>query len=218
VRNESSSLARRSGLAAVLGATLTAGAVGAELVHGVEDGSSIENLPLFLIYVGTGGLGMALLAAAIVGLRRLHRAEGAEVGRAGRVGFRLAIFGALANVAFMVVYFVGAVATGETVEAAFLLFALGFLALLAGQVLLSVGLRRGGLLGPGWAAPLAGVAAIVLALSTEADPYHDIGLFLFFGSWFALGCALLWRYPRRRRVHSGAQLRETASERAVSRR
>jgi len=208
VSNEGSTLARRSGLAAVLGATLTAGSVGAELVHSVEDGSSIVNLPLFLVYVGTGGLGMALLTAAIIGLRRLHKAESAEVGRAGRLGFGLAIFGALANVAFMVVYFVGAVATGETVEEAFLLFALGFLALLAGQVLLGFGLRRGGLLGPGWTAPLAGVAAIVLAITTDADPYHDIGLFLFFGSWFALGCAVLWRYPRRQR--------KTASERAVS--
>ncbi len=216
MKNENSTLARRSGLAAVLGATLTAGSVGAELVHGVEDGSSIVNLPLFLVYVGTAGLGMALLAAAIVGLRRLHRAEGAEVGRAGRVGFRLAVFGALAVVAFTVVYFVGAVATGETVEAAFLLFALGFLALLVGQVLLGVGLRRGGLLGLGWAAPLAGVAAIALAITTDADPYHDIGLFLFFGSWFALGCAVLWRYPRRQRALSDALSRKTASERTAS--
>ena len=213
-----STLARRSGLASVLGATLTAGSVGAELVHGVEDGSSIVNLPLFLVYVGTGGLGVALLAAAIVGLRRLHRAEGAEVGRAGRVGFRLAIFGTLANVAFTVVYLVGAVATGETVEAAFLLFALGFLALLAGQVLLGFGLRRAGLLGFGWATPLAGVAAIVLAITTDADPYHDIGLFLFFGSWFALGCAVISRYSQWRRVLSGTPRRNTPSEGAVSRR
>lgn len=199
-----STLARRSGLAAILGATLLAGSVGAELVHAVEDGTSIVNLPLFLVYVGTGGLGMALLAAAIVGLRRLHRAEGAEVGRAGRVGFRLAIFGALANVAFTVVYFAGAVATGETVEAAFLLFALGFLSLLVGQVLLGIGLRRGGLLGRGWAAPLAGVAAIALAITTDADPYHDLGLFLFFGSWFALGCAVLSRSSARPAVSSEA--------------
>lgn len=204
MKSGSSALARRSGLAAIAGATLTAGSVGAELVHGVEDGSSIVNLPLFLAEVGTYGLGMALLVAAIVGLRTLHRAEGVEVGRAGRVGFRLAIFGTSASVAFAVVYFVGALATGETVEAAFLLYALGFLALLAGQVLLGFGLRRGGLLGPGWAAPLAGVAAIALAITTDADPYHDIGLFLFFGSWFALGCAVLWRYSARPAVSSEA--------------
>lgn len=204
MRSGSSTIAKRSGLAAVLGATLSAGSVGAELVHGVEDGSSIVNLPLFLAYVGTGGLGMALLVAALVGIRALHRAEGAEVGRAGRVGFRLAIFGTSANVAFAAVYFVAALATGETAEAAFLLFALGFFALLAGQVLLGFGLRRGGLLGPGWAAPLAGVAAIVLAITTEADPYHDIGLFLFFGSWVALGVAVLARYSGRSSVPSEA--------------
>lgn len=204
MKTGSSTLARRSGLAAIAGATLTAGSVGADLVHGVEDGSTIVNLPLFLAVVGTSGLGMALLVAAIVGLRTLHRAEGVEVGRAGRVGFRLAIFGTSANVAFAAVYFVGALATRETVEAAFWLFALGFLSLLAGQVLLGIGLRRGGLLGPGWAAPIAGVAAIFLAITTDADPYHDIGLFLFFGSWFALGCAVLWRYSARPAVSSEA--------------
>ena len=197
-----STLAQRSGLAAIAGAALAAGSVGAELVHGVEDGSSIVNLPLFLAYVGTGGLGMALLVAALVGLRTLHRAECTEVGRAGRVGFRLAIFGMSALVVFATVYFVGALATGKTVEAAFLLFALGFLALLAGQVLLGFGLRRGGLLGAGWAAPLAGVVAIALAISTDADPYHDLGLFLFFGSWVALGGAVLTRNAQRRSVSS----------------
>lgn len=40
MKSGSSTLARRSGLAAIVGATLWAGSVGAELVHGVEDGSA----------------------------------------------------------------------------------------------------------------------------------------------------------------------------------
>lgn len=197
-----STLARRSGFAAVLGATLWAGGVGADLVHNTEDGSSILNLPLFLTYVGSMAIGTALLVAALIGLRRLHRAEGAEVGRAGRVGFRVAIFGMSTLVLFGVVYLVGGLITRETVEAAFLLFALGFLALIVAQVPLAVGLRRGGLVGAGWVAPLAGVAAAVLAITISADPYHDIGLFLFFGSWVALGGAVLVRYAGRSSVPS----------------
>lgn len=204
MKSGSSTLAQRSGLAAVLGATLSAGAVGAELVHDVEDGSSIVNLPLFLAYVGTYGLGMALLSAALVGLRALHRSADADVGRTGRVGFRLAIFGTAANVLFAVVMLVGAIATRETVGVSFLLFALGFLALIVGQVLLGVGLRRGRLLGPGWLAPLAGVAAAVLAVTTAADPYHDIGLFLYFVTWVGLGGVVLARYAGGRSVSSEA--------------
>jgi hypothetical protein len=40
------------------------------------------------------------------------------------------------------------------------------------------------------AAPRA-VAGAVLALTVEADPYHDIGLFVFEGAWIALGVALM---------------------------
>ena len=194
-----STLAQRSGLAAILGATLAAGSVAAELVHGGENGSSIANLRLFLAEVGAYGFGMALLAIALVGLWNLHRADGAHVGRAGGLGFRLAIFGTTAHVVFAVIMFVGALATRDTIGAAFLLFALGFLALIVAQVLLGLGLRRSGLVGMGWIAPLAGVAAAVLAVSTAADPYHDIGLFLFFGSWVALGGAVLARSRRRTR-------------------
>jgi hypothetical protein len=195
--------ARRSGFAAALGATLWAAGVGADLVHNTEAGSSILNLPLFLTYVGSVAIGTALLVAALIGLRTLHRAEGVDVGRAGRVGFRLAIFGMSMQVLFGVVYIVGGLITRETIEAAFLLFALGFLALIVAQVPLAIGLRRGGLVGKGWIAPLAGFAAAVLAITTAADPYHDLGLFLYFGSWVALGGAVLARYAGRSPASSG---------------
>lgn len=193
MNTERSTVVRHSGLAAVAGAMLWAGGVGAELVHPVEDGSTILNLPLFLAYVGSMAIGTALLVAALAGLRRLHRLEGVELGRAGRFGFRAAAFGMSALVLFGIVYLVAALVTGETLEAAFLLFAIGFLALIVAAVPLAVGLRRGGLVGKGWLAPLGGLAAAVLALAAGADPYHDIGLFLYFGSWVALGASLLAR-------------------------
>lgn len=190
---ESASLARRSGLAAAAGAVVAAAGIGAELLYRVEDGNTVENVPLFVLYLGSYALGMALLAAAIVGLRRLHAAEGAEVGRAGRIGFRLATGGAVAHVVFATVMTASALATGETVGAAFLIFAFGFLALIVGQVLLAVGLRRGGLVGRGWLAPLAGVVTAAVAITTPIDPLHDLALFLFFGSWVVFGVLVLMR-------------------------
>lgn len=193
MKPESAPLARRSGLAAALGAITAAAGIGAELLYRVEDGSTVENVPLFVLYLGSYALGMALLAVAIVGLRRLPAAEGSEVGRAGRGGFRLAAGGAVAHVAFAAVMVVSALATGETVEAAFLLFALGFLALILGQLLLAVGLRRGELVGRGWIAPLAGVVTAAIAITTPVDALHDLALFLFFGSWVVLGVLVLMR-------------------------
>jgi hypothetical protein len=187
MKPETAPIARRCGLAAAAGATIAAAGIGAELLHRVEDGSRVENVPLFVLYLGSYALGMALLLAAIVGLRRLHVAEGAEVGRAGRLGFRLAAIGAGAHVAFAAVMVVSALATAETVEAVFIVFALGFLALIVGQVLLAVGLRRGALVGRGWIAPLAGVVTAAIAITTPVDALHDLALFLFFGSWVVLG-------------------------------
>ena len=193
MKPESAPLARRCGLAAAAGATIAAAGIGAELLHRVEDGSSVENVPLFVLYLGSYALGMALLVIAIAGLRRLHAAEGAEVGRAGRIGFRLAASGAVAHVVFAAVMVVSALATGETVEAVFIVFALGFLALIVGQMLLAVSLRRGGIVGWGWIAPLAGVAAAAIAIATPIDALHDLALFLFFGSWVVLGGIVLMR-------------------------
>ena len=193
MKTGSAPLARRCGLAAAAGATIAAAGIAAELLHRVEDGSRVENVPLFVLYVGSYGVGMALLVAAIVGLRRLHAAEGVEIGRAGRLGFRLATGGAAAQVAFASIMVASAVATGKTVGAAFILFALGFLALIVGQVLLAPGLRRGAVVGRGWIAPLAGVVTAAIAIGTPIDPLHDLALFLYFGSWVVLGAIVLIR-------------------------
>jgi hypothetical protein len=196
---ESTSLARRCGLAAAAGATIAAAGIAAELLHRVEDGSTVENVPLFVVYLASYALGMTLLVVAIAALRRLHAAEGAEVGRAGRIGFRLAAGGAVAHVAFATIMVVSALATGETVGAAFLLFAFGFLALIVGQILLGVALRRSGLVGTGWTAPLAGVVAAAVAIATPVDALHDLALFLYFGAWVVLGglVAMRGRAPGR---------------------
>ena len=194
-----STLARRTGLAAAIGATIAAAGIGAELLYRVEDGSTVENVPVFVVYLGSYALGMTLLFLALAGLRRLHAREGAEIGRAGRLGFRLAGAGAAAHVLFALFMAGSAVATGETVGAAFVVFALGFLALIAGQVLLAFGLRRGGIVGRGWLAPLAGVVTAAVAIATPVDPLHDLALFLYFGAWVVLGAIVLVRSSPTRR-------------------
>jgi hypothetical protein len=39
--------------------------------------------------------------------------------------------------------------------------------------------------------PLVGAAAILVAITLDVDPIHDIDLFVFEGAWVALGVALL---------------------------
>jgi drug/metabolite transporter (DMT)-like permease len=204
MKTGSTELARRSGLAVAAGAVIAAAGIAAELFHRVEDGNSVENVPLFVLYLGSYALGMGLLALGVVGLRRLHAAEGVAFTRAGRLGFRLVLAGTIAQVAFAAVMVTSALATGETVGAAFLLFALGFLALIVGQVLLAVALRRGGIVGLGWIAPLAGVVTAAVAIGTPVDPLHDLALFLYFGSWVALGAVLAARAAAGRGSTMGA--------------
>jgi hypothetical protein len=46
-------------------------------------------------------------------------------------------------------------------------------------------------LGRAWALPLVGAAGILVTITLDVDPIHDIGLFVFEGAWVALGVALL---------------------------
>jgi hypothetical protein len=39
--------------------------------------------------------------------------------------------------------------------------------------------------------PLVGAAGILVAITLDVDPIHDIDLFVFEGAWVALGVALL---------------------------
>jgi hypothetical protein len=62
-------------------------------------------------------------------------------------------------------------------------------------VLIATGLR--GALGRAWVLPLVGAAGILVAITLDIDPIHDIGLFVFEGAWVALGIALLHTDRRR---------------------
>jgi hypothetical protein len=132
-----------------------------------------------------GGTGLIALGVAVWGLRGLVSRS-----RRGRVGWWLAIAGTGLLALFAVQAGVSMVRTGEVPEN-FVLFLLGFLLLVVGQVLFARDLRHH--LGWAWILPLVAVVGLIAALTaTDAlGPTHDIGLFIFEAAWVALGVALL---------------------------
>jgi hypothetical protein len=71
----------------------------------------------------------------------------------------------------------------------FVLFGLGFLLILVGQLLFAHDLRPA--LGRAWLLPIVAVVGLGLALFLNSVGLHDIGLFVFEGAWIALGVALI---------------------------
>jgi hypothetical protein len=136
-----------------------------------------------VVYVLLVGGGVAALGVALWGLRTL-----AESTRRGRVGVWLALAGVALLGVFIIQTLVEVIRTGE-VPQNFVLFALGFLLAVVGQLLFARDLRRH--LGKAWVIPIVAAAGAVVALTIEADPYHDLGLFVFEGAWVALGVVLM---------------------------
>jgi hypothetical protein len=167
----------RTGVAAILvGALIFAGQAG-ELVFGSP---GFLNVLFPLLFSG----GVVALGVALWGLRRLATT------RVGRVGVRLMLAGLVFLALFAVQVLVEVIRTGD-IPGNFILFALGFLLLLVGQLLLARDLRHA--LGMAWVLPLAAVVGLIAALAGGENPIHDIGLFVFEGAWVALGLALLRR-------------------------
>jgi hypothetical protein len=142
--------------------------------------------------------GAAVAMAGIVGFVGLaapHMVRAGAGADPGRVLLPSTLAGAALLVAFGAVALVTALVGGAPAEWSFLLFAVGLLLLLLGAVPLARGLRP---TLPGWwtAVLVAGLGAAV-ALLAEADPWHDLGLFLFFGAWAVLGLRLLSPRPGR---------------------
>jgi hypothetical protein len=165
----------RTGVAAILAGLLVFAGQGGQLVFGddVPDG----------VYVSFGAAGFVALAVALWGVRELLAGT-----RLGRIGIRLALAGVAFLGLFAIHVVVELVRTGDIPEN-FILFAIGFLLILVGQLLFARDLRPG--LGRGWLLPIVAVAGLVMALFLDAVGLHDIGLFVFEGAWVALGVAVL---------------------------
>jgi hypothetical protein len=163
---------RRTGLAAILAGVLYFAGQGGELALG--DGEEV-----FVVF---GVAGFVALGVALWGLRAIVSGT-----TRGRIGIWLALAGFALLAGFAVQLIVEEIRTGEVPEN-FVLFGLGFLLVLVGQLLFAWDLRA--TVGWAWVLPLVATAGLVVAL-TVTDGVHDIGLFVFEAAWVALGVALL---------------------------
>jgi hypothetical protein len=192
---------RRTGGAAVAAGVLLFASVAAELVRPVQrpDGT-VTDMSGFALYLTGWTLGATALVVALLGLRR----AAGPLGRTGRIGFAVGLAGAALFAAFGGVALGTALLDGAPAEWSFLLFAVGLLLMLVGAVPLALGLRRVGGLGRWWATVLVAGAGALVALGAAGDPWHDLGLFVCFGSWAVLGLRLLVRGRDRQDLVSAA--------------
>jgi hypothetical protein len=164
----------RAGVAAILAGSLYFIGQGGELVF---------DEPEWPFLVAAAG-GLAAFGVALWELRRLM------VTRVGRIGIRVALAGFVLLALFGVQVLIEQIRTGDIPEN-FVLFALGFLLVLIGQLLFARDLRHR--VGWAWILPLVAVAGLVAALTVEASVIHDGGLFAFEAAWIALGAVLVRR-------------------------
>jgi len=176
----------RTGVAAILAGLLYFAGQAGELAFGNA---------LTPVWVTLGVLGIAALVVAIWGLGGLVSTS------IGRIGWRIAVAGTVLLGLFAVQALITVALTGDIPEN-FVLFGLGFLLLFVGHLLIATGLRDA--LGRAWILPLVGATGILVAITLNIDPIHDIGLFVFEGAWVALGIALLRRERRRQPLTASA--------------
>ena len=191
---------RRTGSAFVAAGTLLAASVAAELIWAVQrpDGT-VTHLAGFALYLTGWTTGALALVAALLGLGG-PRWGARPLPRSGRIGRRIALTGAVLLAMFGAVGLVTAVISGAPAEWSFLLFAVGMLLMLVAAVPLALGLRRAGGLGVWWVTVLVAGAGALVALGAAVDPWHDLGLFVCFAAWVALGLRLLRTTPDRREL------------------
>ena len=135
------------------------------------------------LFVGLWIVGVVALGVALWGLRDLTTGS-----RIARIGMRLALAGLAFLGLFAIQVVIELIRTGEIPEN-FILFAIGFLLVLVGQLLFARDLRAA--LGRGWLLPIVAVVGLVVALGAGDNPVHDVGLFVFEAAWVALGLAVL---------------------------
>jgi hypothetical protein len=172
----------------VLGGVLLTASIAAELIHPVQrsDGTTTDPF-LHALYLAAWLAGCLLVALAVLGLGSMLRANGAT--RAGTIGMWLSVAG-IVCFALSAIGGLAGVFTGSYLEGAFVLLLVGFPLLIVGNLSMSAAARSSSVPRGTWL--LLGVAAIglLVALLAEADPFHDIGFFVFFGSWIVLGINL----------------------------
>jgi hypothetical protein len=165
-----------TGVAAIIAGVLIFAGQAGELAFGPGSDAQTQ------LEVALSGIGIVALVVAIWRLGPMVST------RVGRIGWRISV----AGVAFLGLFSVQAavtVAVTGDIPDNFILFGFGFLLLFVGHLLIAPGLRQ--TLGRAWTLPWIGALGILVAITLDVDPIHDIGLFVFEGAWIALGLALL---------------------------
>jgi len=170
---------RRTGVAAILAGLLIFAGHGGELIFG-SPSDLVDG-----VFVGLWVAGIVALGVALWGLRDLTTGS-----RVARIGMRFALAGLAFLGLFAIQLVIELIRTGEIPEN-FILFAIGFLLVLVGQLLFARELRAA--LGRGWLLPIVAVAGLVVGLGAGDNPVHDVGLIFFEAAWVALGLAVLRR-------------------------
>ncbi|WP_433017136.1 hypothetical protein [Kribbella sp. CA-294648] len=177
-----------TGRAAVAaGVLMVAGIQGEWLLNPQRDDGTITNMPAFVLLLTMSTLGFALLTLAVRGLRR----ESVRRTKPARAGAFLSMAGAGLLTAFGLVALITGVIRGAPLELSFLLFALGMLSLVIGQLTWGLALRRHSPAPGGWQLlAVAGIAAFA-AIAIPADPWHDIALVVMCATWCVIGVQVL---------------------------
>ena len=125
--------------------------------------------------------------------------------RAGRAGARIVQAASVLGMVFAVTYGATAAVTGEPLEATFIAFGLGFLALVIGGFTWGVHLLRHGGVPAG--AGLTVVAAFgLVAIVIGVDPWHDVALLSSYVAWMLVGRGTSVSARARRPVRAAASL------------
>lgn len=141
-----------------------------------------------LVFATSQLVGWALVASVCIsGLRAVPRLRQT---RAGRLGGRSLLAGCACQVAFTVVYGVSAAVSGEPLEAAFVLFLLGFLAQLVGGIAWARSLLRAPAVRRAGLGVLATAVLGFLAIAVGVDPFHDVFLLSSYAAWAVVGWGL----------------------------
>ena len=180
--------AQRTGTSAITAGLLLFASVFAEYLFSAEKDGKVTNVPVLSLYIAGFVAGTAALIVALNGLRVLP--AHASLRRAGRVGFWTAIGGATLLLLFALQALVSTAATGNE-PGGFVLFGLGFLLLVGGQIVAGLSILRAGDARATGSLLLLASAAAVIAVAVPADPFHDLGLFLFDAAWIGVGLVLI---------------------------
>jgi hypothetical protein len=166
---------RIAGGAAIAAGSLYFAGQGGELVFG-SPSRAVD-----ILFVVLGALGLFALTISLWNLRTLADT------RLARIGMRLCLAAMVSLTLFAVQAVISVVRTGEIPDN-FILFAIGIVLLFVGQPLFAIGARRR--LARQWPFLILATVGLFLVF-IDVGPIHDIGLFVFEGSWVAFGISLI---------------------------